>query len=441
MVGAAMSDVERIAGPGRWPLAVRAGQFLFLSGQVPVDEATGKLIAGYEDLPPAGRWPETGSLLVDALEEPMAAPVWWLYDRLGTTLERLGSSAGGILLLSGWVTDFRQWPAMNRVRARTFGPDRYPACTTFQVPWVGANGAVAAYETLALADGPLQKEPLGSSRQVGAYLPGSKAGSLLFLAGEVPADPERNLIVRGYADLDAEGQALATGQIGADGWDGRIRAQAWYVYQRIARLLADSGSSLQRVVKQNVYLRDPGDYPAFEDISRRVFGDALPATSVVTVDEYGHRDFAVEVEVTAVTADVPPPRRIESDRLPALGRGIPLAGRADPFLFLAAQLPLDPKRRRVVSDAGGGGKSELAARQTARIYENVALALGEQGLDLRHLVRQVIYVADPAVVPAVEAVAAAATRGAAPATTLVQARTLWPAPALVQMEFTAYVGD
>jgi 2-iminobutanoate/2-iminopropanoate deaminase len=433
--------VERIAGPGRWPVAVRAGQFLFLSGQVPIDRVSGRLVAGYGDLPPQGRWPASGSLLVDALEEPMAAQVWWLYDRIGRTLEQLGSSAPAILLLSGWVSDFRQWPVMNRIRAGTFGPDRYPACTTFQVPWVGADGAVAAFETLALADGPLRKEPLGSSRQVGAYLPGSKVGSLLFLAGEVPADPERGLIVRGYADLDADGRALATGQIGADGWEGRIRAQAWFVYQRIARLLADSGSSLQRVVKQNVYLRDPRDYPAFEGISRQVFGDALPATSVVTVDEYGHRDFDVEVEVTAVAADAAAPRRVESDRLPALGLGIPLAGRAGPFVFLSSQLPLDPARRRIVSDAGGGGAAELAARQTAQIYENLALLLSEQGLDLGHLVRQVIYVADPAVAPAVEAVAAAATRGAGPATTLVQVRTLWPAPALVQMEFTAYAGD
>jgi 2-iminobutanoate/2-iminopropanoate deaminase len=436
-----MHGINRIAGPGRWPLAVRAGQFLFLSGQVPIEPTTGRLIAGYDDIPPTGRWPATGSLLVDALEAPMAAQVSWLYDRIGTTLGRLGSSAGGILLLSGWVTDFRQWPVMNRVRARTFGPDRYPACTTFQVPWVGADGAVAAFETLALADGPLRKEPLGSARQVGAYFPGSKVGALLFLAGEVPADPERGLVVRGFADLDAEGQALATGQIGADGWEGRVRAQAWYVYQRIARLLAESGSSLARVAKQNVYLRDPRDYPAFEAISRRVFGDALPATSVVTVDEYGHREFAVEVEVTAVTADAPPPARLESDRLPALGRGIPLASRAGRFVFFSSQLPLDPATRRIVSEDRGGSKADLSARQAAQIYDNLTSLLDEQRLEPDCLVRQVIYVADPAVVQAVEVVAAAATRDAPPATTHVQVRTLWPAPAQVQIEFTAYVGD
>jgi hypothetical protein len=38
-------------------------------------------------------------------------------------------------------------------------------------------------------------------------------------------------------------------------------------------------------------------------------------------------------------------------------------------------------------------------------------------------------------------VSLAQTRDAPPATTLVQVRTLWPAPALVQMEFTAYAVD
>jgi 2-iminobutanoate/2-iminopropanoate deaminase len=330
---------------------------------------------------------------------------------------------------------------MNRVRARTFGPDRYPACTTFQIPWVGVDGAVAAFETLALAPGPLRKEPLGSSRQVGAYLPGTRIGALLFLAGEVPADPERALVVRGYADLDAEGQALATGQIGADGWEGRIRAQAWYVYQRLARLLADSGSSLDRVAKQNVYLRDPRDYPAFEALSRQVFGDQLPATSVVAVDEYGHHDFAVEVELTAVTADAPPPVRLASDRLPALGPGIPLAARAGPFVFFSSQLPLDPATGRIVRDAAGPDRAARAAHQTVQIYDNLTRALAEQGLALDSLVRQVIYVADPALVPAVEAVALAATRAAPPASTVVQVRTIWPAPALVQLECTAYTGE
>jgi 2-iminobutanoate/2-iminopropanoate deaminase len=277
---------------------------------------------------------------------------------------------------------------------------------------------------------------------VGHYFPGARVGSLLFLAGEVPADPERGLVVRGYADLDAEGQALATGQLGPDGWEGRIRAQAWFVYQRIRRLLEANGSSLRHVVKQNVYLRDPRDFPAFEGISRRALGAQLPATTVVHVDEYGHRDFSLEVEVVAVTAAAPPPERLEVGGVPTLGPGYPLAVAAEPFVYLSGQLPLAPAHGAIVSDTpAGGGLAELAARQTAQLYANARAVLAELDLGLDALVRQVIYVSEPSVLPAVEAVAAAATRAAPPATTVVQVRSIWPRPALVQADFTAYVGE
>jgi 2-iminobutanoate/2-iminopropanoate deaminase len=127
--------------------------------------------------------------------------------------------------------------------------------------------------------------------------------------------------------------------------------------------------------------------------------------------------------------------------LPALGPGIPLAARAGSFVFFSSQLPLDPATGRIVRDAGGADHAARAAHQTAQIYDNLSLALVEQGLTLDSLVRQVIYVADPALAPAVEAAALAATRAAPPATTLVQVRTIWPAPALVQLECTAYAGE
>src|SRR5262249_12019486 len=101
------TPVARIAGPGRWPLAVRAGQFGFVSCQLPIDPSNGRLVAGYDDVPPEGRRLQTGSLLVDSLEGAMAAQVWFTYERIGEILGSLGSSNDDILLVGGWLTDFR----------------------------------------------------------------------------------------------------------------------------------------------------------------------------------------------------------------------------------------------------------------------------------------------------------------------------------------------
>jgi enamine deaminase RidA (YjgF/YER057c/UK114 family) len=41
------TPVARIPGPGLWPLAVKAGQFVFVSGQLPIDPGSRRLVAGY----------------------------------------------------------------------------------------------------------------------------------------------------------------------------------------------------------------------------------------------------------------------------------------------------------------------------------------------------------------------------------------------------------
>ncbi|MDE3074760.1 MAG: RidA family protein [Chloroflexota bacterium] len=420
-----------------WPLAVRAGQFLFLSGLLPVKADSGEMVAGYDDIPADARWLETGSLLADALQERTAAQIWLLYERLGDTLERLGSSKAGILLLNGWLTDFRQWPVLNGIRKRAFPPEAYPVSTTFQASGLNAPGAAALFEAIALAEGPLKRLPIGSAEQVGAYFPGSKVGPFIFLAGEVPADPVGPVIVRGYDDLDPEGRKLATGQIGPDGWEGRIRAQAWFVYRRLAKTLEAVGSSLAHIVKQNIYLRDPRDYPAVEEIGRMILGEKMPATMVVAVEEYGHREFLLEVEVTAVEQGSVSIERVESSSCPSLGPGFPAAIQAGQFLFISGQLPVPPGGRRVV--AGGRTKAELAELQTAQIYRSVLALLRERGLGADALARQVIFFSDPATASAIERVARHITGSAPPATTMVQVPALWPEPSLVQIDFTAAV--
>lgn len=408
-----------------WPAAVVADPFVFISGILPVDPESGRVLSGRDE--------SKGSSLGWAGTARISAQITFLYDRIQAILRRLGASQDDILLINGWLADFREWPAMNRIRGREFSNGNFPPSTTFGVPGVGLDGARALFEALALLprEG-VRKQPLGSNRQVGFYYPGSQVGPFIFLAGDVAADPERGLIVRGYDDLGPAGASLATGQLGPDGWEGPIRAQSWFIYERIRKLLEEAGSSLQRILKQTIYLRDPHDLPAFGEISRSVFGDRLPPTTVVQVDDYGRREFLVEIEVTAATAatDV----RLISIRPEAPAA----ASQVGPFIFLSGLLGVDPATSEVTHGAPGvASQGELAALQTGFIYDQAAALLGGEGLDITSLVRQVVYYADPAVRPSIERVAAARTRKSPPATTLVPVRSLWPAPAQVLIDFTA----
>ncbi|MCS6801856.1 MAG: RidA family protein [Chloroflexota bacterium] len=58
----------------------------------------------------------------------------------------------------------------------------------------------------------------------------------------------------------------------------------------------------------------------------------------------------------------------------------------DRFLFLSGQIPLDPATGQLVD-------GDIAA-QTRRVMENVRAVLAAAGLDLRHVVRTTIFLAD-----------------------------------------------
>lgn len=91
---------------GAYSPAVRAGDFLFLSGQVPVD-------------------PETGELIGD----DVATQTHAVLDRI----ERLAAHAGGtlsdIISVTAYLADINEWDAFNDAYKTRFQPP-FPARTT-----------------------------------------------------------------------------------------------------------------------------------------------------------------------------------------------------------------------------------------------------------------------------------------------------------------------
>jgi len=72
---------------GAIPTGTRAGQFLFLSAQTPVDLETGALVRYPWDLPPEGRdHVMTGWEFFDARHGPVRAQTWTIYDNLSRIL-------------------------------------------------------------------------------------------------------------------------------------------------------------------------------------------------------------------------------------------------------------------------------------------------------------------------------------------------------------------
>jgi 2-iminobutanoate/2-iminopropanoate deaminase len=111
---------------------------------------------------------------------------------------------------------------------------------------------------------------------IGPYSQAIRAGGMLYLAGQLPLDP-------------------ATGQlIGSD-----IKTQARQVLTNLAAVLEAAGSSIDRVVKTTIFLKDMNDFGAMNEEYASFFRELPPARSTVQVARLP-RDALVEIECIAL---------------------------------------------------------------------------------------------------------------------------------------------
>jgi 2-iminobutanoate/2-iminopropanoate deaminase len=104
--------------------AIRVGELVFVSGQLPVDPATGKLVDG-----------------------DISAQTERALTNVGAILEAAGSSLANLVKASVFLADLDDFAAMNEVYAR-FAGEAPPARSTFQVAALPA-GARLEIEVVA----------------------------------------------------------------------------------------------------------------------------------------------------------------------------------------------------------------------------------------------------------------------------------------------------
>ena len=99
--------------------AVRAGDFLFVTGQLGVDPITNQLVAG-----------------------GIVAQTRQVMQNLQTVLRGAGTSLDRTVMARVYLTDFSNYAVMNAEYARHFAPGRLPARTTVGVTGLALGGAV-----------------------------------------------------------------------------------------------------------------------------------------------------------------------------------------------------------------------------------------------------------------------------------------------------------
>ena len=105
----AISTKEAPAAIGPYSQAIRAGDFLFVSGQIPLDPASGGVVAGDARL-------QTRRVL----------------ENMGEILKAAGASFAGVVKTTVYLADLNDFATMNEVYAEFFGTPA-PARAAVQV--------------------------------------------------------------------------------------------------------------------------------------------------------------------------------------------------------------------------------------------------------------------------------------------------------------------
>ncbi len=111
---------------------------------------------------------------------------------------------------------------------------------------------------------------------IGPYSQAIEANGMLFVSGQIPADP-------------------ATGNI----VEGGITEQTTQSFCNIKAILSEAGYSIDNVVKTTVFLSDMDNFAAMNAVYAQQFSGAFPARSAVAVKTLP-KNVLVEVEVIAV---------------------------------------------------------------------------------------------------------------------------------------------
>jgi 2-iminobutanoate/2-iminopropanoate deaminase len=111
---------------------------------------------------------------------------------------------------------------------------------------------------------------------IGPYSQAIRANGFVFVSGQVAIDPATQQVV-----------------------PGDVAAQTEQVLKNLRGILEAAGTSLEKVVRTTVFLKNMADFSAMNEVYARQFAIAPPARSTVEVARLP-KDVLVEIDVIAL---------------------------------------------------------------------------------------------------------------------------------------------
>lgn len=285
-----------------------------------------------------------GAMAPDVMRETL--PTWEnskhrresdrIFANLGRVLKAGGSRFANIVRVDQHYNDYRAVPPYHDARRAALG-DHIPPSTSILMPRFLLAGQDIEMQMIAVEDGVKVTHIRPKSHAIhhsSGYSLALAAGDFIFVAGRL-ADA---LVV---TDGLAPEVRLPRGHL----WKGvPIKLETEYtIKQKIEPALKAAGSSLADVVKCQVYLRDPADFAAFNEVWRAHFKKNPPATSVIPMATPGLAIEEGRIEINAIAlkrGGTTRAQTIDAGVMPAWA-GYSQAVRAGDLLFISGLLAID----------------------------------------------------------------------------------------------------
>ncbi len=359
--------------------AIKAGPFVFISGQVASDFKTG--------IPPEAainpNFPNHG-LNIERQANYIA-------NNLRTSLEASGSSLEQCVSFTLYHTDADELHGAAQVLQKTFGSTGVPPHTsvlleelpvpgcTLEVDLVGFVSETGQRPEIIQAASLPQPVIQGLNGQA-LYQYGVKAGEFIFTTGITATDFSAGVAPQAQVDPNFIYYSESA------------RLQTEYILEAQQAVLQAAGASLTDVVKAEVYMTDVQDFYRLEQVWKKYFPTNPPARTTVPVSDLGVPGLRIAVNLIAyVPQDGPAKRTIKTDAAPTPLAHEPQAIQAGPFLFFSGQMATDyrtgvPAEARV--DPNFPYYSSPAEKEVNYIVKNIDAICEAAGTTRDYLLRR-----------------------------------------------------
>lgn len=263
-----------------FPGATTAGDWIFTSGVAPVTP-DGQTVNSFADLEAFGviqsipEFEAQGAL--GQRDERLAAQMLSVYANMARILEAAGGDLNSLVKQNGYVRmHMKSFTPIEAARRSLFKTSAFaPPASTVQVADLGSSDdAMLQFEAIGVRRGAtngLTRVDSSATTPYGFYTPVSRAGDVVFTAGELAYSSDLGGVV-GAWENDA-GRSLVH--------------QARFVARRVAALFAAAGVEPAGIKRLNVYLRDRAHSEAWRRLTLDELADADPAIVETTVLDCG----------------------------------------------------------------------------------------------------------------------------------------------------------